>query len=275
MKKFLVPLDFSETSAHTLQFVFEFNKHFFAQLDLIHLFDVPFAIADEEGQLLTGYEAYRKNFEDDLWEFVNENKGEYRYDMQVHASAGGYYQGIMGFAKQAGSELIIVGNRGKGKSKPFRFGSVAKYLITHPEVPVLAVPEDFEVREFKKIIVATDLSDEIPEAHFSYIKNLAERLNSSIGVIHVNLKNETELEGEDEFVRKIEQQFGSKPIMINKKENVHVYETIRDYMQENNAQILVTFPHAHSWIDQLFLGSETANILRNSNTLVLSMPEKV
>ncbi|WP_336516941.1 universal stress protein [Pollutibacter soli] len=275
MKKFLVPLDFSETSAHTLQFVFEFNKHFFAQLDLIHLFDVPFAIADEEGQLLTGYEAYRKNFEDDLWEFVNEHKGEYHYDIKVHASAGGYYQGIMGFAKQAGSELIIVGNRGTGKSKPFRFGSVAKYLITHPEVPVLAVPEDFEAKEFKKIVVATDLSDTIPESHFTYIKNFADRLNSSINAIHVNLKNETELEGEYEFIRKIEKQFGTKPVMINKKANLHVYETIRDYMQENDAQVLVTFPHRHSWLDQLFLGSETANVLRNSNVLVLSMPERV
>ena len=196
MQKFLVPVDFSDASAHVLRFVFEMNKHFFAQLEVIHLFNVPFAIDDESGETITTYEQYRESYENDVWDLINANKGDYHFDIDVKVTAGGHYQGILDYAKKTNADLVIIGNKGAGKPKRWNFGSVAKYLITHPEVPVLAIPESFSQDTLKNILFATDLISPLTDYHYNFVKNFAEKMNAELHIVNVKDESARPLESE-------------------------------------------------------------------------------
>lgn len=275
MKKFLIPVDFSEASAQTLRFVFELNKYFFAQLEVIHLFDVPFAIGDESGQTINAYEDYKKNYEAQLWDFINANKGDYHFDINVQVTAGGHYQGIVDYAKKSKSSLIIIGNKGSGKLKRWSFGSVAKYLITHPQVPVLAIPTDFTNFNLKKILLTADLVIPLSTYHYKFLATFAERLGAEIDVINVREKFDPFFKVEESALALIEKNIGKKPVVLHKKEGQSVRETIHEYEKSHGIDLLVTIPHFHTWLDRFLIGSETAALAKKEEIPILSLPEKM
>ena len=100
MHQILVPVDFSDASAHALKFAYSINKHFFARLQILHLFDVPITAGDDSELYLKNYEAYRKSFDDELWDFVKTNKGDFHYETEVFSTSGGHYQGIIEFSSK-------------------------------------------------------------------------------------------------------------------------------------------------------------------------------
>ena len=274
MKKFLIPVDFSDASAQTLRFVFEMNKHFFAQLEVIHLFDVPFAIGDESLQTINTFEEYKKSYTSSLWDFINANKGDYHFDINVKVTAGGHYQGIMDYAKKSKANLIIIGNKGSGKHKRWRFGSVAKYLITHPQVPVLAIPSDYS-GGIKKILWAADLVTPLTATHYSFLKEFAEKLQADIHIINVRERFDPSFEEEEYALSDIEKNIGIKPVVLQKKEGSTIRQTIHEYEISNNIDLLVTIPHYHTWLDRLLIGSETTELADKEEIPILSLPEKM
>ncbi len=275
MKKFLIPVDFSEASAQTLRFVFEMNKHFYAQIEVIHLFDVPFAIGDESGQILTTFEQYKKSYEAELWDFINANKGDYHFDINIKVTAGGHYQGIMDYAKKTKSNLIIIGNKGSGKLKRWRFGSVAKYLITHPEVPVLAIPAEFTSGSLKKMLLAADLVYPLSMFHYNFLKEFADKLQAAIHVINVRDEFDPTFEDDKKALSEIEKNIGAKPVILKKENGKSIRETIHDYEKSHDIDLLITIPHYHTWLDRLLIGSETAELAKNEEIPILSLPEKI
>jgi nucleotide-binding universal stress UspA family protein len=273
----LIPVDFSEASAHMLRFAFDLNRYFFAKLQILHLFDVPITAGDDSEFYLRNYEAYRKSYEDELWAFVKKNKGQFHYDTEVFASSGGHYQGIVSFAKSHRPDLVIIGHKGTGGLKRWMLGSVSRYLLTHPPVPVLSIPETYGFsngKAFKNILLATDLSSAIPEEYCRFLKDFSERMEAEITILHCTVSGEISLP-EEEKVRALLQQSFSKDIrMIPLQPGEHVTTAITQYIEDNAIDLLVTLPHEHTWIDKWLIGSETRELASKVKIPLMSFPEK-
>jgi nucleotide-binding universal stress UspA family protein len=273
--KFLIPIDFSEASAHMLRAAFDLNRHFFASLQILHLFDVPITAGDDSELYLRNYEAYRKSYDDELWEFVRLNRGEFHYDTEVFATSGGHYQGIVSFARAQAPDLIIIGHKGAGKLRRWMLGSVSRYLLTHPPVPVLSIPENFSFpgkEGFRRILLTTDLSMELPEAQVRFLTNFAERMQAEIRLLHVKVKGEVELPSEAKMLKSLRETFGREVEIVPQEPEEHVHEKVARYVGEHDVDLLVTFPHFHTWIDRLLIGSETRELTDTVRIPILSLP---
>ena len=274
MHQLLVPVDFSDASAHALKFAYSLNKHFFARLQILHLFDIPITTGDDSELYLKNFEVYRKSFDDELWDFVKTNKGDFHYETEVFSTSGGHYQGIIEFARKHHSDLIIIGHKGAGGLRRWLFGSVSRYLLTHPPTPVLSVPENFEGGEIRKILLTTDLSMLIPDPQCVFLKNFAERLNASIDIIHVKEKSEISLGVEEKVASSLQHHFGKELQTISVLLGETISSTINDYIQKNKIDMLVTVPHFHTWIDRMLIGSETKELATMVNIPFMSLPGK-
>ena len=274
MHQFLIPVDFSDASAHALRFAYSLNKHFFVRLQILHLFDVPITTGDDSELYLKNYSVYRKSFEDELWDFVNTNKGDFHYETEVFSTSGGHYQGIVEFARKNHSDMIIIGHKGAGGLRRWLFGSVSRYLLTHPPVPVLSIPESFEEREIQKILLTTDMSMLMPEQQCLFLKNFADRMNASIDIIHVRDKGEISLPVEEKVQASFKKLFDKEVQVLPIEKGENISHAINHYTKENNIDLLVTVPHFHTWMDRLLIGSETKDLASMVTIPIMSLPGK-
>ena len=274
MHQILVPVDFSDASAHALKFAYSINKHFFARLQILHLFDVPITAGDDSELYLKNFDAYRKSFDDELWDFVKTNKGEFHYETEVFSTSGGHYQGIIEFSRKHHNDMIIIGHKGAGGLRRWLFGSVSRYLLTHPPIPVLSVPESFEGSEIRKIVLSTDLSMLISDQQCIFLKNFAERMNASINIIHVKDKGEISLPVEEKVVASLRNHFGKDVEYVSIEQGEHISSAINKYIHNNNIDLLVTVPHFHTWIDRMLIGSETKDLSSIIKIPLMSLPGK-
>jgi nucleotide-binding universal stress UspA family protein len=274
MKNILVAVDFSDASANALRFAYALNRHMFAHMHVLHLFDVPITAGDDSDLYLKNYEAYRKSFDDDLWDFVKQHKGEYHYDTDVYSTSGGHYQGIADFARKHPTDLILIGNKGAGGLRKWVFGSVARYLLTHPPAPVLAIPEHFSGGDIRRMVLAVDLASLLPQHRLDYLKTFADTCKASIDIIHVRDRNEISLPVEAKALQQLRETFGTECAIVPVHPGETISVVINRYLTDHQADLLVTIPHAHTWLDRLLIGSETRELASLIQQPIMSLPGK-
>jgi nucleotide-binding universal stress UspA family protein len=274
IRNILIPVDFSDASANALRFAYSLNRHFIAHLHILHLFDVPITTGDDAELYLKNYDSYRKSFDDDLWAFVKTHKGEFHYDTDVYSTSGGHYQGIVDFARKHPTDMVILGNKGAGGLRRWMFGSVARYMLTHPSVPVMAVPEVYTKTDIGAVVLATDLSTLLPVPQLELLKNFCVGCKASLDIIHVRDKNEISLPAEEKVQQQCMDYIGKPCTIIATQHGETVSGTINRYILDNQTDLLVTIPHAHTWIDRLLIGSETRELANIVKIPVMSLPGK-
>lgn len=269
MERFLVPVDFSETSANALRYALEFNKHYFAQLHVLHVFDVPFSASMESDAGLKEYERIRKSFEDRVWSFIADHKGDYHYDIVVTATSGGDLQSIINYVHENDIHLVILGNKGKSGLGRWFFGTITRSLLRHPPCVVLSVPQDSVYRDISQVLVCTDLSTPLNEQQCEELRYLAGHVKAKFVFLHVQDKVEIALPEDSLSVATIQNNFGVTPVTIPFKDSIAA--SVNKYIKENGGELAVTLPHHHTWLDELFLGSETAALSDKLSVPLLSL----
>ncbi len=269
MQNILIALDFSETSSNLIKFGFAFNKHFFAHLHFIHVFQMPYVISPETEQILIPYDTMKKNYSDKLWDIIQEHKGQYHYDISIHATTGGEVQEINEYVKTHDIDLLIVGNKERSKWGRWVSGSITQQLLQHPPVHVLSITADYEYKVWKKIWVCTDLSMPLKDDQITFIKFMADHVNAEVNFLHISDVTERRLEFDIESQKKILESFQKVPLNVPVKRNIP--ETIEDLITKEGGDALILFPHHHNWLDSFFLGRETTAISTEIDIPILAM----
>jgi nucleotide-binding universal stress UspA family protein len=270
MENFLIPIDFSDASAAALRYAFQLNKHFFAKLHIMHIFDVPFAAATESDAGFIQYEGLKKAFEEKTWDFINANKGEYFYDMEVVVTSGGHYQSIANYANDINIKLIIMGNKGKSSLRKLFFGSVTQYLLRHAPCPVIAIPSGHEWKELENVVVCTDLSQSFSDKQCEQLKMIAERANAKLNFLHVQDKIEVGLPDDNIAIDRIKKIFGTTPVKVPFEQSVGA--SVNKYLTQHSAELVVTVPHYHTWLDNMLIGNETSTFVKLVKVPMMSLP---
>jgi len=274
MHNILIPVDFSPASAQALRYAYRLNARFIDRLQILHLFDIPITVGDDADLYLKNYDAYRKSYDTELWEFVASNKGEYHFDTEVYTTSGGHYQGIVDFARHHKPELIVIGNRGAGAIRKWLFGSVARYLLSHPPIPVIGVPEDYPISDTRHVMVATDMITTIPSQGIDFLKTFLERTQAKLTIFHAREKGEVVLKEEGKALEQFRKDLGTEPVTRVLKPHQHISQCIDEYIAENRVDLLVTLPHAHTWLDRMLIGSETSELASIVKVPIMSLPAK-
>jgi nucleotide-binding universal stress UspA family protein len=269
MQNILIPIDFSDASANALRWAFELNKHFFARLHVLHVFDVPFSASPETDTAIYQYDNIRDSFKERVWTFINDNKGDYHYETEVAVTSGGHFQSAINYAEEKKIDMIILGNKGKSGLGRWFFGTVTQNMLRKAPCIAIAVPDQYNWKEIRSIHVCTDLSKPLTKKQCSDLKTLVERLGSSVTFLHVQDKVEIALPEDSISKQMIKQEFGKDPLTIPFDQSIS--HSLGNYIREHGGDMVVTIPHQHSWLDKLLLGSETASISEHLSLPILAL----
>lgn len=135
----LAPIDFSDTSREALGFAVELARAFDAALTLLHVWQIPAAVALEAPTLAADVvtpieEAAAAQLEEELARVVRDvprATGVLR--------SGAAWERIVDVAEEKKADLVVLGTHGRTGVRRALLGSVAEKVVRTCPVPVLTV----------------------------------------------------------------------------------------------------------------------------------------
>ena len=143
-KLILCPVDFSETSVHSLETGIELAKQLNARIHLVHVYQYPtFGIPEADLATpidLSFQDDYLQRLQHQLDNLVEKYSGtEFLIDSSL--IEGVPYVEIIHTAEAKNADLIVIGTHGKTRLSHMLLGSVAERVVRSSPVPVLSVPD--------------------------------------------------------------------------------------------------------------------------------------
>ena len=269
MKNILVPIDFSSASETALHFAIGLNAMFSGKLHFLHIFETPFATSPENMNSIDYFEKLQAISEKRTLKFIEDHKGDYHFDSITTATTGGLFQAIATYAQNNKIDLIVSGNKQKTELINWFSGSITRHLLAESPCPVVAVPNGFKWNSIKSIAVFLDLSETLSIENCKIIKTLQKDTAANLIFIHVEYKIEAEMGDDSNAEQQIETEFGKKITILPFNESFE--NSIHQYLNKHPTDLLVTIPHHHSWLDKLFLGTETGSMAKWSEVPIMSL----
>ena len=273
MKKILVPVDFSESAANALRYALELNRHFSAKITLLYVFDMQVAINILPPELNENYIDFVRGFEEDLQHFLDKYSKEYSgYEYEIKVLAGEDNRVIVRYAATEKADLIIIGNKGVGGLRKWFFGSVAKYVLTHSPIPVIAIPVGFSFDKIRSILLASDFLEEISGEQHAFLTGFADKLKADIDLVHVNSNGLFKNPKKESIFRYLQLQFNKNPHLLTVEKEQDVDMAIKNFMEAHNTGLTVIIPHEHMMLDSMLSVNHTERLMALLEQPLMTIP---
>lgn len=145
-RKILVPTDNSRNSKEAFKYAVDLAKKHDSTIDVLHVIDISYL--EEAGRFETSYFKLPHGYGENLLEqgkaetdeFIKEAIGEDReLRIERHIRKGNPFTEIMNFAKENGSDLIVMGTHGRTGLSHVLMGSITEKIVRKAPCPVLTV----------------------------------------------------------------------------------------------------------------------------------------
>ncbi|SIR21237.1 universal stress protein [Maribacter ulvicola] len=253
MKTILYCTDYSENSIAALKYAYHMAKQMKTRLVISHVFDYPTILGtdnlDEPFPHLdeTAHKSHRFKLE----EFCDEHLGKSWQDPTIILEAfedKSVVHGIMAVAVEWHAYLIVLGIKGGSAIREMIMGSNTKHLIEKAPCPVLSIPSDASYMPIKNIVYATDFEEEDVYAIRKLVE-MAQPLMATINVVHISTKDEYKGDMQLEWFKEM---LGEKVtyelIEFKLLFTEDVFESLRVYLGDTNADLVVMLERAHKGI---------------------------
>ena len=312
MKTILVPTDFSQDAHDTLLFATEIASAIDARIVLFHAFyqqlslsysqDFTTAVNELERERTEELEAYADRFK--AYAFDNfsvrfQSTAETGVKRETPVTKSGFHHvGIDTAAKRAGvsircackfgfafdeilkavdvhrADLVVMGMRGEGALRRALMGRTSINVMRDAKVPVLAVPLGTRFKGFGTIVFAADLFNLPHNTTFEFLRQFVKLFGSKLQILHLYQENSLQQEKEkaltslDTLDRQL---FGTDYKVVFQKEKDFA-NGITDYVQEQQASLLVLIPQKHPLLEGLLSRSLTQKIMAKAFAPLLALP---
>jgi nucleotide-binding universal stress UspA family protein len=158
-------------------------------------------------------------------------------------------------------DLIVMGTKGATGIKEIFLGSNTWDAIEEVQLPLIAVPEDCEVRPLKKIIIAIDRKEFSGTAKFEGLIELAKRNSAEVTVLHVGLSDEFSTPQKNQ----VSEWFQGCELKFAWLKDQNVEKGIHDYAEANKSDMVVLINRKRSFWENLFHSSVTRKVAFHSH----------
>jgi nucleotide-binding universal stress UspA family protein len=271
MVNILVPTDLSDLSKVAVQYAIKIANKLDGTITLLNVINI---IQPTRATMRLRL----KTLEQELVDIAKEDLDTLVQEVSKHANTShpikvkiikgsSFNDAVEREAKKLRSGLIVMGTRGASGLRKYVLGSNTASVIEVSHIPVLAVPELGDFRNFKNVVYASDLThiDKELKTLIPYL----EKFDSIVHLIHIasSLKEVSALEKRiDQAVQKS----GFKNVIVRVMVNKKIDEAIDHYVEVIKADLLTMFTHDHSFYEKLFDRSMTRKMAFHSKVPLLA-----
>lgn len=281
MKKIIVPTDFSPTAEKAQNFAVQSAKLFDAEVTLLHSFEIEkFMTAD--------YAGYNKNFVIDMVNQIERNLDrakKYALDLdevevQTYLSSYDLNTAIKKLVDEKKADLIVMGTIGQGGIGRSLWGTRTSSLIGKAKTPIMVIPYNYTWKKPSKILFLTNKFEKDPEI-LNYIFEWAGlyTANVEVGVFtdvdgdkaEKFFENKEKLEEYESFIK---EEFYEKSIVSQHLVGYEFEDTLNEYIQENEVDMVVMVTYPRGILSRLFNKSLTKEMSYNTQIPLLAISAK-
>ena len=272
MKKILVTTDFSENSKPGLLFAIQLASQNKFELTFFHTYHtlIPTAWNDvriegfekDEAEMI---EEKLRLFIENIYNEINLTDAQYKC---VTKSAVFIDSCIREYAAENNFNFICISTRGAGTVKRL-LGTNTANLINNSEVPVIAIPHNYEKRIISTILYVSDLHHY--EKEILKVIEFAAPLNASLELLHLTsaLDKKADLDIIEKAVKGIESynvHFKTTP----RNPDSSLVADIEVAVKNLQPSIMIMFTEQNrNWFDKIFISSKSAEYSFNAKVPLL------
>lgn len=168
--------------------------------------------------------------------------------------------------------LLVMGAKSHDKLTHALVGSETRAILNNADCPVLYIPADVDIKQIKRILLATDL-DALNKSTIDFLTDFTRTFGAELILVHV-----TEfpiLVGPDleNYLEEAAHTFGHLKVRAKLISGEHVEEKLKEYTKKAHADLLTLVHRKNSFIARLFLGSHSVRMLKEQRFPLLILPE--
>jgi nucleotide-binding universal stress UspA family protein len=285
MKRILVPVDFSMHTGISCRYAMHVARGVGAEIILFHSFFDQFYYSD--GGLSTGFESglmltdeiildFYKQKQQKLFDLAEEltaalkKEGKSKVKITSRMESGNPEVQIIQVIQQIEPDLIIMGSGGMGK-KGLMSGSVARRIIDHTDIPVIAVPEIKEIPDIKNVAYMTTFDPADAD-----IINETDKMFSTfkINILCLHLSK-----NDPDSAREQMNELGSNKALKGLEGRISYFISndfngkviLKDFMKENQVGLIAFIPHKRNIFENLFYQGVTRDELFQTMTPIMAV----
>ena len=286
MNRILVPVDFSSHTAISCQYALSVAKSTGAEIILFHSFfdqiyfsDGGFSTSFESGIMLTDeiiLDFYRQK-EAKLRGIAEELKAgliqpdESGVRLTCRMESGDPEVQIMSAIDQLKPDLIVMGSGGMGK-KGLLSGSVARRVIDHTTIPVIAVPGLAVLLPVKNVVYMTAF-DHADSDVIALIDSLLATFRIKIFCLHI-LKNDNDAISKQKMnalAGRLSQKNMGERVSFHILTDNHEQESLRNFLEEHHIDLIAFIPHKRNIFKNIFYQGITKDDLFQTRIPILAI----
>ena len=174
-------------------------------------------------------------------------------------------------AKKLRTGLVVMGTRGASGLRKYVLGSNTTSVIEVSHVPVLAVPELGDFKNFKNVVYASDLKH--TEKELKTLIPYLEKFDSIVHLIHI-ASSSKQVAAVEKKIDDVVQKCGFKNVVVRVLVNKKIDEAIDHYVETTKADLLAMFTHDPSVFEKLFDRSMTRKMAFHSKVPLLAFKQR-
>ncbi|MBM1106578.1 universal stress protein [Aurantibacter crassamenti] len=265
MRTILIPTDFSENALHAIQYALALFKCERTKIYVLH------AYADE---VYGPFKANKQNDIEDkkksikaasdhklaeLIKLVTAIPPNPRHSFENIAVFDSLVDGVNDYVNKINIDLVIMGTKGKSNDKNIIFGSHTVQLFKYVQCPVLAVPQDAEFRQPKKILFPTNFMLPYKRRELKLLNCLSNEYKSEIHCLYIS-----------DFEALSARQIDNKRFLSESLPNSYLFfeqtavknktAAIQEFIKLHQIDFLVMVNSRHSFLEDLLYRSTVDEI---------------
>jgi nucleotide-binding universal stress UspA family protein len=266
--KLLILLDLGDETPALLDYGVQLAQSLGAQAWIQHVFYIPPAMAGELFIPTEAIQQYQQQVREQLAALQAATADETGLDLYYEASYGELLVEMNQLIHREHIDLVVIGNRGGGASDNI-LGSNTLRVIHRAICPVLSVPSLLYFRPIKRIALATDWQQTSPDT-MARLVSLARQWEAHLDIIHVGgdrKKKDTESE------TLLDRPLSAVPHTFYQVNARDIEEGIQQHVDQYHSDLIALIPRSHGFFDRLFQKSVTRQMVYQTQTPLLTLPE--
>ncbi len=273
MRKFIVPVDFSETSLNAARYAAAFaNDVKDAEIVLYNVFDSIDAGSD--GTPLQNDEDGREAV---IELVLNGLRGDISKSTNAHISVaaeedGNFVDSLARYVRHHEIDAIVMGITGATRLSQILMGSNTLRVVRRNIAPVVIVPPDAKFNPAKNVLLISDLKEvtrTIPEVP---LKNVLGFLQAKLYVVNVDSAHyieptdayKAEKNKLDEMVKEFNPEYSFMRLY-------DFGDAIDAFVKDNNIDIILTVPKNDSMLSNVFKTTHTSKLAYHSHIPIIAI----
>jgi len=253
MKKILFTTDFSTNADKAFSFALNMAEKHQAELILAHVFDVPtvynYPVEYNPSEMKT---EMIKDWQRKLKDFFEQYDADIRAKF-VAIEHPSVVKGILSIMDTHKPQLLVVGTRGKNRIKEAILGGTTKGLLKSSPIPLMAIPESSNQKDFDKVLYASDFREDDLLA-IKKLVQLVRPYKSEIQILHIH--PDSEYRGTEKiewFKELVKENIDYENISFEIIQSDDVFYTLDKHLSQDDFDLLVMLEKERSGIiDKLF-----------------------